>query len=564
MHPEAVLDNTEPASAIDRLASPGLIRTSVVACFVLLLALAWVRNVNWDEFYFLAHVHTAMAGELDRPLQTFHVHLFSWLPGLGGNEMVQITWARLIMTALLALTCLCIFRIARSLLDHAEGSRGPALIAVLAFLTSGYTLAHGASFRADPMAAAFLMGATALIVVERLSILQIVAAALLVALAFLVTIKSVFYLPVLAGAMLLRFDDKREWIRPVLAFALASILAYGLYSWHLSGIQVAPDLGSAKNAKNAFRTTLLDAGLAPRWKETLLWAMLSIGPLVLALFGTLNTSNAKTRIALILFGLPLVLAIIFYRNAFAYFFPFIVPPMMVAVALGAAQMHFRFALGVVLSIMLASGAWQGMKSLSETSALQRDTVAEVHRLFPEPVPYIDANAMISSFPRDLFFMSTWGMAKYRANGEPVMADLIEKDAPPFLLAGRWNLHRVMTDPNAKTNPYLLLPEDIRTLRDTYAHYSGAIWLAGRELTLGRYPQVFEMSIPGRYRLDSSAPVRINGDLVNSGTVLELDDLVVIRGDKDTEVRLYWDTGVPLKPKALRQTSLYSGFWELSF
>src|SRR3546814_17440298 len=61
----------------------------------------------------------------------------------------------------------------------------------LAYLTGGYVFQHGFSYRADPMAAAFLMGSLWLLLSSRLDAKAIIAAALLAALALLTTIKVV-------------------------------------------------------------------------------------------------------------------------------------------------------------------------------------------------------------------------------------------------------------------------------------------------------------------------------------------------------------------------------------
>src|SRR3546814_14621833 len=65
----------------------------------------------------------------------------------------------------------------------------------LAYLTGGYVFQHGFSYRADPMAAAFLMGSLWLLLSSRLDAKAIIAAALLAALALLTTIKVVFSAP---------------------------------------------------------------------------------------------------------------------------------------------------------------------------------------------------------------------------------------------------------------------------------------------------------------------------------------------------------------------------------
>ena len=564
MHPSAAERNAPSSQALHGLTPMATIRVAIVALFSVLTILAYTHNVNWDEFFYLSQVHAHLDGRLDRPLQTIHVHFFGWVALLPGDEMTQIFAARLVMTVCLAVTAGAIWRIARHLAGRDGNGSLVAGVAVLAFLSSGYVLGHGASFRTDPIAAALLMVALAIVMTGRMTAVQIVALSLCGALALLVTIKSALYLPALLGGVLWRLGERGMIVRFVAAGFLALAVAGAVYTWHASGILQVPGRDAASTSQSALRTTLIDAGIAPRFSEALLWALLSLGPLALAVIGITRASGTRLRIVLILFALPLVLSVLFYRNAFAYFFPFIVPPLMVAAAMGAAKVAGKGRLSTFIALMILSGGWQAMMSMSEDARLQRETIAEVHRLFPEPVAYIDQNAMMSSFPRDTFFMSSWGVARYRASGAPVMADLIARTAPPLLLASRQHLHRVMTEPVIIDDPNLLMPEDIRVLRDTYVHYSGAIWLAGREVSLTGRPLSVEMPIAGRYRLESPVGVTINGASLEDGEVVEIDGQAVISGPSGSTAQLIWDTGVVPPSQRAPWAEHYSGFWHLSF
>src|SRR6188474_1897459 len=70
-------------------------------------------NVNWDEFFFLNHVYALTRNELTLVLQGAYTHLFTWLTRLPGNEIDQISAARLIMVVLLILTAYLVWRLAR-------------------------------------------------------------------------------------------------------------------------------------------------------------------------------------------------------------------------------------------------------------------------------------------------------------------------------------------------------------------------------------------------------------------------------------------------------------------
>lgn len=557
MHLDTAADEVaQNSSILARLSDPLWSKVAVVTCFAVLFALAGTRNVNWDEFYFLSHVHAHFEGRLDRPLQTVFVHGFGWLAAIPGNEMAQITVARLVMTALLAITCLSIFRMSLALSD-----RRSAWIAVAAFLTAGFTIAHGASFRADPIAAAALMASLAIMLTGRMSGLQIMAVAVLSAAALLVTVKAALYLPAYLAVLAWRIREPGIALKVIAAGALGLVVAFVLFLLHSAAIDAPADRTASANLQGALSTALLQSGLFPRGEVALLWALLSVGSLVLIWFGT-TRSDTRLSLLLIAFAAPLLLSLLFYRNAFHYFFPFITPPMMVAVAVGAARLGRGPVLGALVAIMLTTGAGQAICAASEDATAQRATLAEVHRLFPEPVPYIDQNAMVASFPRDVFFMSTWGVADYRAAGKPLMADLIERTQPPLLITNRWALRQAMTAPPESDHVFSLLPADEVALRETYVHYSGTIWLAGRELTLDGTTVSVNLPVRGKYRVIADAPTIIDGTQFMSGETVEITGPITIDGPAGTRAALIWDTGHPLTFGALTEGPLYAEFWKL--
>lgn len=532
-------------------------RGVIFIAFALLLILSFTHNVNWDEFYFLSHVHSYLDGRLDRPMQTFFVHAFGWLDHVPGTEMDQIFAARLVMVTLLAGTALCIRRIATSLSDTRSAD-----IAVVLFLCSGFALPHGASFRADPIAASLLMGALALMMTSRMQVWQIGLVALLSAVALLVTIKSALYLPVLLAAMIWRAPQRGMVLRCLAAGLLALVLAGLLYLWHQAGLEVAPEREVTNDVREAFSRTLLSAGLLPRLSEIALWILLSIPAILLAVHGLCAAPSSHLRIVLVLFAAPL-LAVVVYRNAFPYFFPFAIPPLMIAAAIGVRSLAGQPMLKRLVALALILGGVQAALTLREGSAVQRATIAEVHRLFKTPVPYIDQHSMIASFPQVGFFMSTWGLERYRDAGQPVLKAAIAQAQPPLLIANRWELAQALSSEASSTRPAVLLPEDQVALQETYVHYSGAIWLAGRILTAGETPLSFELPIKGNYRIVADGNVTIDGRSFIPGDVVALGStphqLTALPG---SDIKLIWDTGTTPHDDALPDAGLYAGFWHL--
>ena len=153
-------------------------------------------------------------------------------------------------------------------------------------------------------------------------------------------------------------------------------------------------------------------------------------------------------------------------------------------------------------------------------------------------------------------MSTWGMRNYRQAGHPLFAALIEEHEPPLLVANKWTLIETM----ANADSGHLLPQDDRVLRETYVHYNGAIWLAGREITLTAEDEEIAVPFAGRYRVIASAPVVINGLTVADGDSVTLGVQTTISGTPGTIVKLIWDTGVAPLDAELPTNGLYADFW----
>jgi len=62
--------------------------------------LAFTRQINWDEFWFLSRLYQYREGALSASLQTFYVHLFAWLPHVSDNVIGRIVSARVLMLGL--------------------------------------------------------------------------------------------------------------------------------------------------------------------------------------------------------------------------------------------------------------------------------------------------------------------------------------------------------------------------------------------------------------------------------------------------------------------------------
>lgn len=512
--------------------------SAVAVLLALKLRLIFQQNINWDEFFFLAHVHSALRGDFAVLLQKLHVQAFAWLPYVSGNEVTQIIAARGVMFALQLGTCGFIFAVGRKLWGPAA-----SVIGALIYLTFSYTLDHGTSFRADPIAAFLLMGALWLIVRDRGGLAELAAAGVLTALAGLVTIKSIFYAPTLALAVLCLRQDQPTRRRMVefLVLGITAIVAFALiYLAHRASFANTKGFSAAGMVAGSLAKMIMLDNLFPRagyfvislYRDPVVWFLLVSG-LAAAVAIAAGRSHRRRGLGFVGLGLPL-LTLVFYRNAFPYYYVFMLaaPALLGALTiaelaqlLGQKTRKFQLVVGSVFALLAASFVGQYLRSDIDRTVAQRQLIDIVHRMFPRPVPYIDRSSMIASFPKVGFFMSTWGMENYLARGRPVMRGLLESRQPVFLVANIGSLRLDLPSERAAgSRGYRLLRADYNVLRDNFVHHWGAIWVTGKRLKAAAADRAyrFEILIPGSYTVEAKASVIIDGVDRKPGSIVVLD------------------------------------------
>jgi len=513
----------------------------VVLVFALALLRAFIANVNWDEFYYLSQVHAYRNGTLAFPLQTFYVHFFAWLPLIAENELEQILAARVALWLLSVPAAILLYKIARSFC-----SRQAALLTVLFYFGFSNVVDHGLSFRADPLCAFFILASLYCLLRAEGSRFNVPLSAVFMGIAMMISIKSVFYLGTIGTiflALWLFEPDRRATLRKTAVFALAFAgTALVLYHLHDAALASAATTELGAFVQAVGNKTLVATELFPRL-NTLLRTLVENGPIwVFVILGLAAAGRRlakgperKTALVLVAFAVPL-LSLPFYRNAFVYFYVFLMPA---AVVLGGTYADSLLArlrrsrspvllLAIGGTVMMIAGSAVGdyLKRLPDQTSSQRETIDLAHRLFPEPVPYIDRNSMIASFPKVGFFMSSWGMENYWARGRPVMEDLIRARQPKFLIANSCALD--MSRPSGDETPracYLrLMDEDLAALRGNFVHHWGALYLAGKafERLVPGQPEGFEILIAGAYTLEAAAAVVIDGTFHRPGDLVHLD------------------------------------------
>jgi hypothetical protein len=490
-------------------------------------------NINWDEFLFLSRVHEFQRGELTSAFQTFHVHLFQWLISVPGNEIEQMFAARYVAFALRVASTILVF-----LLGARIAGRSGGFVAALASLAFSHLLRHGESFRADPLIA-FLFLLTAALLVWRLeSKVAVAIAAIAFALAASITVKTAIYVPALAGIVAVIVwsgdaDARRTRLRRLALFAAGSAAAYmAFYLVHAAATSApesevvtraaASGMGMMSNPQLEIlrRTFRTDWGF---------WALFMIG------FGfavhdvARRDRAARARAALLLaFLLPLA-SLMLYRNTFEYFYVTIIPLASLACAYAAARIegllvHPRRALVPVLLVApVAFHGWRHANALRfDRIQPQREVIAAVHEMFPEPVPYLDRCGMISSFPRARVFMSTYVLQRYRERGVPSMGRIVAEDQPRFLLANVSGLALQQPWDTVQISDHRLLQEDFEFLQNNFVWHWGPIWLPGKRLALSGREMRFGIVVGGPYTVEATRSVTIDGALARPGDVVQLE------------------------------------------
>jgi hypothetical protein len=545
----------------------------VVACTLLWIGKFWLVpriNINWDEFYFLTHVHAAARGDLTLGLQTAFAHLFTWLPRVPGTEADEVVAGRVAMTILLGLSAWLVHALAARRCDRTD-----ALTAALAFLALWPTLRHGASFRADSLLLPLQLAA--LVVITRPgghSRRRAIAAGLLLGVAATVTIKSALVAPVVLALGWLGARERettttaalRAWLVEAAWIAGTAAASAGLLlGVHLLTLDAAAVATAPVQASTAWSKTIVQPTLLPRLD--VLTAMFNADPGIwsLGIFGAVVAISRRQWHALAC-ALAL-LPVLFYRNSFPYFYVVMCAPAAVLIATGTRQVRelarsigsdraagwTRWAIAGVIAIQAAAH----MSVLAEPrQARQRAVIAAVHQIFPHPVPYIDHSGMMASFPKVNFFMSTWGMEQYRASGRGFMREAVEKHRAPLLIANRAVLQI------GSSSYRRLLAEDRELIECCFVPVWGPVSIAGTRAVLdGDRSQVLRLPFGGAYRLDAPVPVLIDGVVRSPSAVVHVDDPrrgVSVQGVPGTtgpvSIRLLWAeaAGPPRAPPPARR------------
>ncbi|WP_299792568.1 glycosyltransferase family 39 protein [uncultured Shewanella sp.] len=554
-----------------------LLSALLVLATIARIFVAFRYEINWDEFFYLSLIYKFTNNDLYASLQTFHVHFFTWLTWITSNEVNQIISARLIMLLLQVGTVFIIYRISCRYLN-----KPAALFAALSYFAVSYNIRMGASFRADPLATFCLMASLDLILTKCINHKRALLAGSLIAISMMITIKSSLYLPTfffITVALLLVSDkNKIDWQKIMMIIA-ASICTFSLlYLYHKSSISVIDTTKAMNTISDSFDKTISHYQLLPRERylfnsfklDIVYWLVLLYGlkTVCLNLYVPTILSRQASMILLSLI-LPLC-SVLFYRNAFPYFYPFMLAPASIicGVAWHSIQWNkhrFKESVAITSFVMFLFGLsiiYNGFivphkKNLDR----QRELIEVVHRAFPKPMPYFDRCSMIASFPQVGFFMSTWGVDDYTDNNQPILKSAVIEQTPPFFIANIGSLDIEQQTATPYIKQYAILTEDRETLKNNYIHHWGELYVAGKRLYLTQETLEFSITIPGFYTLESSSKAAIDGTALTPGDSIFLDsgNHVIESEFKNENYTLRWGDRLYRPTYQPEDRAIFSGF-----
>ncbi len=492
---------------------------ALLIVLVLQLQLALYRAINWDEFWHYSLTVLAMKGELDQPLQTFFTRAFMWVPALPGNAVDHVLLMRLFMFGCELVTLACIAGIAARFSDKTTG-----LLSALAYLSAGYVLQHGTSFRFDPQATALLMASLWVLLCRPASLTWMVFAGVLGGLAGLITIKAVLYAPAFAGVFWLRWSEAgqdRAYIKAVAAMVTAAALTFAIaYVLHASHIIEASGRG-AKDIVGASAEKMFSLTSHPYWRHNLKGAIFSPATtlLVLAVPLVLLGSDRPGAERVALAGLWLPLSTLgFYHNTAPYYHVFMLAPVAASASVVIRLATRRYGTGMVALFLMAGAAITMSREETGTLEKQRQLVAAANEIFGTPVGYFDSCAMLGQFPKANGFMTPWGTERYLRGELPSLEQIQRERVVPLVV----NDDQMFADAfNSKADVQQLLPSDLAMLRKSYLHFWGPFWIAGFDLSQNAVPSTLNVVVPGPYTVASGRSIVIDGVRHEAGAVVEL-------------------------------------------
>lgn len=513
-----VLAESLPKSQFRGVNVRGLLYGALLIVLALQIELVFSKSINWDEFFHFSQIHQHLLGRPAPWLQSPFVPLFSWVPGLPGDNISHIQLIRLMILPFEVIAIAAIVGMARRF-----ASFETALLCGLLYATGGYVFLHAFALRADMIAAALLAVAMWIGICRPLRAAEIAALLLLLALAFVSTIKAILYAPAFFGIALYRLENRKSRIALAVIVGAAALVG-ALLLWSAPHLPVAGPTGWLRDigelGNDAAGRMFGDGFFVQAWAlhKQILFAPVLTAAILLAVAHACKPERSPMERTLLLMLLAPLATIAIYRNAFPYHFVFILPPAMVAIAPAIAPVVRRFGAAPLAAILLASALL--LSFVEDRRVLPRQTaiISGIHTIFPEPVTYIDNSGMAGDFPRAInHFAGGWGLEKYHRADKPLYTRAMAVEPVPMLLANNVILQNPFFDQNLGDR---LLPADEQTLRENYIPHWGFVYVAGRMFPAGASSISWDVAVPGTYTVEGG-DVMINGKHRRRGSLVYL-------------------------------------------
>jgi hypothetical protein len=433
-------------------------------------------------------------------------------------------------------------------------------------------IGYGTTFRFDGLAVFLLLGSLAILVRRPAAPPAVMAAAALMGVAVMVTIKSLFYFPTMLLVVTIGEDGDGWQKRLVWALRFISATAIAvtsLYLLHTAALSEAPMADSVAMIRRVAPTGIMVLDPFPQPGYLLrgvivnpwTWTLIGAGVVGLLVRRRNGWSNRQVLLPLSLL-LPLG-SLIIYRNVFPYYYVFLMPVAAMVAAIPfddlfrSGEKRAAVAAAMMTAFVLFGFGKHYRDHLWDETRAQRQLVEVVHRMFPEPVTYVDPNSMIASFPKVGFFMSTWGLEHYHRAGQPIFEDLLLEHQPRFLLA---NPPLVIGGSSGNEDTGPLLPADMRVLRDNFVNHWRTIYVPGKHARIPEGGSVrTRVLISGTYSVEAEAPIMIDGTRYEPGDTLMVDAgwirLEALHGPTSVTLRagrdLYRPSAIPVAEPIFR-------------
>ncbi len=526
-------------------------------CAMLQLSLVLTRAINWDEFWHYTMLQQLQDGTLAKPLQTFYLRLLGWIELVPGSVIDQIIAARSALLVCELIAAVAVAGIAIRFTDKVTG-----LLCALAYLSAGYVLQHGFSYRTDPIAAALLASALYALLVLRLRTPAVLLIGALMGLAAMITIKSVLYAPAFLGIAWLRWSEAGRAPAVLLRLAACALAGGGTFALVFAAYSLSMPVGSSEGARDTVSTSvewmflLGDLPFLGYVKGAALLAPLQAA-LIAATPFLLPRSELKFAEKVAIGGLlaPL-LTLCVYTNTAPYYYVFMLPPVIAASAIAIKRAR-RYVSVSILSLLLALNAlFVWMQENPRPLVVQRQLLGVAERTFREPVAYFDYSGFLGRFPKANGLVSSWGVKMYHEGTVPTLRETMEQRPVPLIMEN----HPSFTALLRGAGP---VPEfndaDVAAIRSTYQHFWGPYWLAGTTIPRGTAPFSFELLVPGEYTLHGGA-VTLDGRSRWPGDVIKLErGAHRAAGNRAATVQLRWGNRIETPTEAEPTGPMWVGF-----